>query len=173
MPHTRISTSYDLGPEGAILIATTDGDPAAGAEVSITVPGRAVWDVIAIGFVLDTDGTVASRQPALIIDDGQDRIIRLPSEGSTTANSIKSYAWYRGAGHHTNTNNGLTGSLPEPTILLPGWRVLTDTNNLQAGDNFTAPMVYVREVPQRGIAAGQDALLSALRRLIGEEALSG
>lgn len=173
MPHTRIVSNYDLGPEGPILIASLEADPAAGQEITITVPGRAVWEVMAIRFTLAADGTAATRTVALHIDDGENRFLSIARANTQIANDTDVYVFYVNGGEDTTTGTAFRQPLPPKLILLPGWRITTETNNMQAGDNFSAPVLYVREVPQRGLAVGQEALLSALRRLIGEEAFSG
>ena len=169
MPHTTIRTSYDLGPEGRILIASLESDPAAGAEISVTVPGRAVWHVHAIRFTLVTDATVDNRIPILEIDDGQNIFASIPPPSVQTASITRPMSYYVGSERNSSFDASMMMPLPHSLIMLPGWRIRTSTVNLQAGDNYSAPVLYIRETPQRGIDAGQDALLSALRRLIDRE----
>ena len=168
MAHARIRTNYDLGPEGVILIVTTEADPAAGAEVSVTVPGRAVWELISFRSTLVTDATVTGREPHLILGDGETTFIEVDNAFTVSASTTRRLHWFQGS----DTNSGFDmdqAPMPDHVLLLPGWTVGTITPNLQAGDNYGAPVLYVREVPQRGLAVGQDALLSALRRLIDRE----
>ncbi len=170
MPHTRIQTNYDIGPEGRILIASLEADPAAGAEIVVTVPGRAVWEIMAVRYNLVADATVTTRQPHLDMDDGENIFATVPAVTGTAATFNFTYVAYQGAVSDDVFGTSLSNPLPIGLVMLPGWRVLTRTVNLQAGDNYAAPVLYVREIPQRGIEVGQDALRSALRRLIGEEA---
>ena len=170
MPHATIRTSYDLGPEGRILIVSLEADPAAGAEVSITVPGRAVWKVIAMKVNLVTSATVAARRLRMEAADGNGNVFsRVASASQQNASTTNRYTIMSSMG---TSLLGFTEHImpsPDPLILLPGYNYATVTASIQAGDNFSAPVLYVQETPQRGIAAGSDALLSALRRLIDRE----
>lgn len=170
MGHAQIRTSYDLGPEGRILIVTTRDDPAAGAEFSVTVPGSAVWRVIAIAWSFVTDATVATRFPRLEVTDGESVFTRMIMVGDQTASLVIPRFAGHGLERADGAGGGVTSGLLNPLIMLPGWVIRSVTSNMVAGDNYAAPILYVSETPQRGLAAGQDALRSALRRLIGEEA---
>jgi hypothetical protein len=173
MPHARIVSAYDLGPEGRILIAATGADPAAGEEFSITVPGRAVWEIIAVRVVLVASASAATRAVKLQLDDGTNTFASLNVNDGITANETIALTWGRGLVLDDNFVGQIQSVLPDPTIMLPGWRIRSVTGSLNSGDNYSRPVLYVREIPQRGIQVGQEALLSALRRLIGEEARIG
>lgn len=169
MAHARIVTSYDLGPEGRVLIATAGDDPAAGAEVSITVPGRAVWRVLAFRAVLVTDATVTNRQVSLLVDNSETVFWQVAAGAVQTASLTVRYSAAPGIAGDAQVAGGVVVLPLPPLTLLPGWRIRTSTVALQAGDDWGAPVLYVQETPQRGVEVGQEALRSALRRLIGEE----
>src|SRR4051794_36291420 len=59
LPSTIATTKTVTGP-----------DPAAGAEILVTVPAGKWWLLRALRFTLVTSATVANRRPALTIDDG-------------------------------------------------------------------------------------------------------
>ncbi len=152
------------------MVASQEADPAAGAEIAITVPGRAIWEVKALHYNVVADATVTNRRTAIEITDGENRISLTVSITNQAASNNFNHTWLPGITAIAGAFSILYDPIPLNTILLPGWQLNTVTANLQAGDNFGPPMLWLRETPQRGLAVGQDALLSALRRLIGEEA---
>jgi hypothetical protein len=132
--------------DGGGWVRTVVGtDPAAGNEISEAVPTNALWRLLGVYCTLVTDATVANRTPALVIDDGSNIVWRGPWTVAQTASSTNNYSignsmpaqvWYAS-----------TGLLPLPTILLlpAGYRIRTVTANLQAGDNWGAPNLWVEE----------------------------
>ncbi len=127
------------------LRSITGTNPAAGAEISETVPTGALWRLIALYAPLVTDATVANRSPILLIDDGALPVWRADARLAQTA--TQTIYWMAG--------DGLAGlqravdtemwSLPTHMLLGAGYRVRTSTYNLQAGDNWGAPQMLVEE----------------------------
>lgn len=120
-------------------------DPAAGAEVSETVPTNARWKLHSIIASLVTDGTVANRNVNWIIDDGTTTLY--------TSNDNTNHAATTTASHilSENQTRGTIGTIynspmnPVGLVLFQGWRIRTSTTNLQAGDNWAAPQIFVEE----------------------------
>lgn len=128
-----------------VIRSITGTDPAAGAEVSETVPTGARWRLIAMNVVLGTDATVANRNVTITIDDG----VNLVYQGGVNRNQVASttigYSFGSGTGAFGDSLNAVLGSLPAPLVLLPGWRIATSTLGRVAGDNFGAPQLTVEE----------------------------
>jgi hypothetical protein len=134
--------------EAARLKVVTGTDPAAGQEWLVTVPNGKVWRVLAVLVELLTDATVANRAPRLQIDDGNtaNRFAVIPSSGLQTASLLNRYEWFSGVGSGWTGSDSASRFAPLPDILLPpGYRLLSTTTNLQAGDNWSAPVLYVAE----------------------------
>lgn len=132
---------------GPGLIRTIVGtDPAAGVEISETVPTGARWKVRSIFFEIVCDATVASRGPRLSFDDGanvfnKQDTFKAPTAGTTGTFSGALIWTNRSAG----ADNGV-GTFGLPDIeLKAGYRMRTITVALQAGDNYGAPIFEVEE----------------------------
>jgi hypothetical protein len=127
-----------------ILRVVTGTDPAAGAEIVETVPAGKIWRLLSIRFALVTDATVASRRTHVIIDDGTSELFRVSGSTDQTASSTARFSLSPAFG--TISNNASTNHFPMPSIHLePGFRIQTSTSNIQAGDNYGAPIMYVEE----------------------------
>lgn len=131
------------GPGWVRAIASTD--PAAGVEISETVPTGARWRPLSLDAPLVTDATVANRDAVLTIDDGANIL----AESATAANQAASLT--RRYSFMVNTSRGaaataalIQGNMPE-LLMAAGFRIRTVTTNLQAGDNWGAPFLLVEE----------------------------
>ena len=132
--------------EGRGCIRSITGtDPAAGAEISETVPTNARWNLIALFALIVTDATVANRIPGLILDDGTNVFYQVGTNVSTAASTTGRYAWASGNGAFGETASNKIGTLPVPMTLLGGYRIRTSTGSIQAGDNWGAPQLLVEE----------------------------
>jgi len=128
-----------------LLRSITGTDPAAGSEVSETVPTNARWKLRAMSFRLVTDPTVATRMVQLVIDDGTNEFYRYTAIDTQAASASYLY--------EANPLGFLPGSiakaihipLPLEVLLFQGWRIRTNTANLQSGDDFGAPQLLVEE----------------------------
>lgn len=134
-----------LEGQGAVRVVTGT-NPAAGVEISETVPTGARWLLIGISATFTTDATVANRTPGLILDDGATPLFGASQGVVQSASLGLDHAW--GAGFGTNnTTLALSNSqsLPEPCAMLAGFRVRTSVLNLQAGDDWSSPVLLIRE----------------------------
>lgn len=134
--------------EGPGLIRSITGtDPAAGAEISETVPTNARWKLISLSANLVTDATAANRNVYFIIDDGATILF----QSSLFFNQSASVAARHSFGALTVQTGTLSGSIisthagPCDCLLFQGYRVRTATLNLQPGDNWGQPQLWVEE----------------------------
>ena len=135
------------GPlEGQGMIRSITGtDPAAGAEISESVPAGARW--ILRGFVatLVTSGDVATRYVRWTLDDGTTIFNKSESGGTQTATLTRLYI--------ANDMNFSTGTAPDiyvpwfigGILMAAGYRLKTVTDNFQAADNWGAPQLSAEE----------------------------
>lgn len=139
-------------PPSAGLIASNAGvvttavgsNPAAGAEISETVPAGEQWELLAVRFTLVTDATVATRAPSLLIDDGTNTILRIAAASTQTASLTVAYNWMADLGYEkTSASANVQGSFPRLT-LLGGYRIRTTTGAMVAGDDYGAPVLHYR-----------------------------
>lgn len=136
---------------GQGLIRTITGtDPAAGAELTETVPVNVRWKLKNINWTFVTDATVSTRTCRLIIDDGTSTIFNRFCKVNQTAGQTEAYQalpmGYDITAAEGTSSNQLFIILPgEEIILMQGARMRTITTNLQAGDNYAAPIITVEQ----------------------------
>lgn len=133
------------GPEGRGVIRSVTGtDPAAGAEISETVPANSRWHVVGAAFSLVTDGTAGNRVVNLTFDDGTTVYSRA---SSGTVHALSTTAFYGAGIVGTNSSSSaLAFVIPLPDLMMTGGhRLRTDTQLRSAGDNYTAPQLLVEE----------------------------
>lgn len=142
-PNQLVTTSLD---SGGALRSITGTNPAAGAEISETVPTGARWELIAIKFTLTTSATVANRLVSLTLDDGVNIFCISGGNQSEPASTVFVYSWSEGlAGGLVTPTNAISFSLPNPNRLPAGARIRTQTGAIQAGDQYSAVQYLVRE----------------------------
>jgi hypothetical protein len=120
--------------------------PAVGAEWTITSPPGVIWELLAVSFVLTTSAVAGNRGPSLRFRTADNVDVMWVGTGSTQGASIGlPWSWMVGLGAALGTNT-LSNPLPSPPIpLTAGWRILSQTNFLDAGDQFSNISVTVRE----------------------------
>ena len=122
----------------------TGANPAAGSEISATVPARFLWKIKAVIFSLVTSATAATRQVHLQYNQDADIVWDLPSAVTQTASLTRVYTWMAGGGiAGYAADNDIFNSLPPDLYLHPTAIIQTATDNLQVGDDFGAPFIWV------------------------------
>jgi hypothetical protein len=127
------------------LRSITGTNPAAGAEISETVPAGVRWRLLALQASMVTGAAVANRLPALVIDDGVSELWRSNPLGNLTATTTTRLSW--GVDTVNAASSGGTEweiALP-PMVLPPGARLRTSTSAIQAADDWGAPQYLVEE----------------------------
>lgn len=132
------------GPGNLRSIAGTT--PAAGAEISETVPAGARWELLSFRARLVTSAAVANRFARLTLDDGG--AIEYDDEHVTataqTATQTDYYCWTEG-GPIVVGQNGYHGSLPVNNRLGAGHRIKTVTSGIDVADQWSQVQYLVRE----------------------------
>lgn len=122
--------------------------PAAGAEVSVFPTTGGLWLVRSIVFTLTTDATVANRTVVVTADDGTTEFFRTPARSALAASSTGVHSAFDGSRGDVTSADTLVLSWPtDGLMLLPGYRLRTDTENLQAGDAFSAIALMIDDWP--------------------------
>ena len=133
--------------EGEGIIRYVGGtNPAAGAEVAEVVPTNTRWRLISVFIRLTTDATVANRQAQIVIDDGTDLFYSIVAP-IVTASILRNHLFIAG---YSPLETAFDGNghvrLPLPNLkMFQGYRITTNTINLQAGDDYAAPRMLVEE----------------------------
>lgn len=141
-PGGRVRSTHD----GVATIRSITGtDPAAGVEISETVPTGARWRLISFFGELVTDATVANRRATLAIDDGTNLFFRVAINSLQTASLTFRYIFSQAGPDVLSTGNAMVGKTPNDLRLAAGYRIRTITETIQAGDNWAAPQLLVEE----------------------------
>lgn len=142
-PGSPLRTSLETD---GYLYTFTGADPAAGTEIAESVPTGARWELIAARFTLNTSATVANRIPGLrIVTATQTPGIYFAANAQANSAGVK---YNFGAGMPASAVNAAGEcSVPFPIGLgaLAASSVQSFTSALQAGDNWDAPIITVRE----------------------------
>jgi hypothetical protein len=128
-----------------VIRSITGTDPAAGSEISETVPTNARWRLMALRALLVTSATVATRVPVFTIDDGVNTYWTSPSLLTQAASLTQRYHLSAGFGTPASTAAHAHSPAPTDLILMGGHRILTITTAFDAGDNWGAPQMLVEE----------------------------
>jgi hypothetical protein len=142
-PGVQVGSTLD---GGGALRSITGSAPAAGAEISETVPTGARWELLLFRAAYTTSATAGNRQPILILDDGSNRWMTSPYLGVTAASGNGAGEWAQGSniGAAVGGQNP-SGFLPLNNRLPAGARIRTTTVAIAAGDQYAAPTYLVRE----------------------------
>jgi hypothetical protein len=151
-----VTAKLPLSYPGSGVLRSTDGagalrsitgaTPAAGAEISETVPAGARWELIAFLWQLITGVAVANRTSRLVIDDGVNVLWNAPTTPVQPASLTINYAAAQGlvAGFQDTFSTNFT-PIPFGVKLAAGFRLRTGTVNLQAADQYGVVRYLVRE----------------------------
>jgi hypothetical protein len=124
-------------------------DPAAGGEVSITVPAGVRWALLSVSVAL-VQGATQTPQPILVIDDGTD--VLFESFGSSAAQAVSTtcrYTWapnFPLSGQVGATTNVHSVAPLVPGLVLPaGYRIRTSTLGIGANSDYGVPALMIVE----------------------------
>lgn len=125
-------------------LSITGTDPAAGAEISETVPANTIWRVKSMWFRFVSDASGTPRVQ-LLLDDGvsADPFWKQPAAEVQNASSSWQYSIGEGVESIEQINGIFQMSLPPNIFLSAGYRLSTVTVSIDAGDNYGAPQLSV------------------------------
>ena len=123
-------------------------DPAAGTEISVTVPAGKVWRIQSVRFKLATSAAVANRRVNLQFSfDGVLADVDRESSFTQTAGETSTYSWSQTEVAGASTTAGfLMDPIPIDYILPAGGTIQTVTAaSLDVGDQYSAVHFIVEE----------------------------
>lgn len=128
------------------------GNPAAGAEWTVTVTAGKRWDVIAFSCTFVASAAVATRLPRFQYKDAAGNIVYRGdgvNGGSAAAGTTKRYNHSQGAVVSSNNVTGAqeyVGAGVPPGMSLPaGGSIGSITDLIDVGDQWSAIFLYVEE----------------------------
>lgn len=130
------------------VVSETGTNPAANTEIAEVIPTNAIRVLDSFKVTLDTDGNAADRLIKMVIGDGTDPLYTLAAGDVVTANEVMTVIWvrdYNKAETAFDGANEIRMPLPEMDLLPQAYTIDTVTDNLQAGDDFTAPIMKFKE----------------------------
>lgn len=139
------TSSLGMIDSGWVDKLITGTDPAAGAELSETVPTGVDWILEVFRGVLVTEVTAATRQVFLVITDGTTTYLTLAANGTQIASLTRTYNFAHLSSVPALTGTIIHGPLQLNHILGPGYILTTTNSALQALDNWGAPIMKLRE----------------------------
>lgn len=123
----------------------TGSDPAAGLEISETVPTGVVWRLISMRATLVTAVGGADRQVHLLLDNGVS-VYNTQSSPSTQAAAVtRTYTFTSSGVAQVAAGSNIQAPLPLDWRAPEAHRIRTVTENLAVGDNWGAPILLVEE----------------------------
>lgn len=129
-----------------IPITKTIAVPAAGAEITATVPTGKMWVLMGFKATLTTSATVNNRVPTLIFDDGTNEFLRLVGRTNIPASQTVKILGETFDVLPSDVANSLEYYvIPLDLELSPGFRITTSTTNLDTTDAYTAIYAIVKE----------------------------
>lgn len=137
-----------LNPENirGRVTTKTSADPAAGVEVSITVPIGETWRIIAINFTLVTGAVAGNRFVHIKLENSGTVAAEIITSNSQIISSTVRYNARENVADVTQSDNGVQLlDLPSNFLLTEGERIITATTNLNALDNFSAMTVMIEK----------------------------
>ena len=92
---------------------------------------------------LTTSATVANRRSIFTVDDGTNTIFESASSSIQTASLAWTYSWAATGADKGVADTRVLVMIPPHLMLPAGYRIRTSTVNIQVGDDYSAPVLYV------------------------------
>jgi hypothetical protein len=142
-PGSPILPSTSVEP---YLRAVTGTAPAAGTEITETVPTNARWELLSAWLNLQTSAGAGARDVAFVVTINGPRVLQVPT-GIAHAPSERRFYTFANVGAALSDATNFIHSIPigTPLELPAGSSFATLTTNLQAGDAWDTPRYLVRE----------------------------
>ena len=128
----------------------SSSNPAAGAEISLDIPSNRIWHVLAARVRLVTNATAATRTVKLVLRSNSPFRCHVIASNNQTASLTRDYSFAQyGAIPVSTIGDEIMSPMPsnlylDGDLVAPGG-IDTETESLQAGDDFGAMTVLVEE----------------------------
>lgn len=114
-------------------------DPGAGNEFDFNIPAIRYARILGVRARLGTDGTVATRWPALNFHIATFPMMRFIARDTIPASSTFDFFWAAGySGDVGASSNAVASSMGNDIYLDGNWNIGSITENLQAGDVWSS-----------------------------------
>lgn len=139
--------------ESRFTVPQVVANPAAGANVRVNVPGGSVWELLSAKFTFTASGVAGNRIVALTFNDQDgNSFADFTVNTAVIAAGVGQFTFAQGLGYQVNATPFMVG-LPTPPIpLVPAWSIRTTTAAIDAGDQFSAVRLLVRQWSEAEIA---------------------
>lgn len=136
----------DAVPGRGFITEIASANPAAGAELTLTVPDGELWHVKAISTHFTTDANVADRVPHFVFTGPGGLLIHTWAAAVFAASEaafISCAQWGNISG--VSNMDDFRIEMPSDIWLPPASTITSVTQNLQVGDDYTAMVVLVEK----------------------------
>lgn len=131
---------------GGVLRLITGTIPAAGGELSETVPTGARWELLCLACSFSTSAAAGDRRPMIAFVSGAIGHFLKQLPGVVAPSSGATLIWAANIGDAASgVFLRLTSQLPTGQNLLEGFQIVTTTDNMAAGDQYSNVKLLVRE----------------------------
>lgn len=122
-------------------------NPAAGAECEITVPTDEIWIIKGFQVQFVTDANAANRRVHLVLEPfGAATPLNIFGSVDQAANTTRNYTFAPfPVLSDEEDDDDILVAMPPDLIVTDGLTIQTDTTNLQVGDNFALPNIWVEQ----------------------------
>ena len=139
-------TSGDTVPNKGLLVNVNSADPAAAAEISMTVPVGEIWLVKYGSVALVTDANVVNRRPVFVFTNSSGGVVTCANPNLQAESTTKVYTLTVGGAYPvTSANDYLPCNLPHELWLDPGSTIVSVTTTIQAADNYGIMHLFVEK----------------------------
>lgn len=137
-----VAITENTVPDNGDITELTSSNPAAGAEISFTVPDNRVIKLLGVGFTLVAAAAAASRRVHLQITFPGGGLLDFFSNVDQIISETKNYTCAAVPGLLAQSaGSSIIIPIPDGLLLTQGAIISTDTDNINAGDNFSAASI--------------------------------
>jgi hypothetical protein len=124
--------------------------PAAGAALTVTVPGAVQWEIVAATFLFTASANAATRVPFIsFLDQAGVTFCKINTAFTVTATIAPQVTFAEGvASFGANNSTSMGNTLPQMRIQ-DGLRVRLSADLIDVADTITAARLYVRQYEVR------------------------
>lgn len=120
--------------------------PAAGAALTLTVPGSVEWEILALSFTYTADANAANRLPSLaVLDQSGSGIGPICTPYKLVASDVSRITFGVGIVQFGADSAAQIGCGMPPLRIQDGLRIRVTATGIQAADTITLARMYVRQ----------------------------
>jgi len=140
-----IAASHEWELHGSHEFVTLSS-PAAGAALTVTVPGSVQWEILAVSFTYTADANAADRFPSFsILDQSGVGIGPIRTPYKLVATNAARITFGVGLDQFGADSAAQLGCGIPPARIQDGLRIQVTATGIQATDTITAARLYVRQ----------------------------